>query len=41
MEMEDALADDYVGVMLVAIGIWIALIVAGLVLGGYFALSHL
>lgn len=41
MDMEDALAGEYVGVMLAAIGIWIALVVAGLSIGGYFMLSRL
>ena len=41
MDTDEALAGEYVGVMLVAIGLWIALIVAGFALGGYFAFRHL
>jgi len=41
MDTDEALAGEYVGVMLAAIGIWIVVIVTGLALGGYFALRHL
>jgi hypothetical protein len=41
MDQEEALAGDYVGVMLVAIAMWIALVVAGVMAGGYFALTRL
>ncbi len=41
MDTDEALAGEYVGVMLAAISVWIALFIAGLSIGGYFALSRL